>query len=159
MQDLTFSTIQLHPFIKINEKIEYLILKRNSFSHIYPGMWQVITGKIEEGEKAYETALRELKEETGLKPVKFYHIPFIGSFYDWRKDNIENIPCFAAEIESKDILISNEHSEFKFVNFDKIFNYLELPSHQIGVEYLKKFILENKNNGNFLIRKLSYGNN
>ncbi len=152
MKEVKFSTIQLHPFIKINEEYKYLVLKRNSFSHIYPSMWQVITGKIEEGEKAYIAAKRELTEETSKSAINLYHIPFVGSFYDWRKDNIENIPCFGAELDSKDIQLSNEHSDFKIVSYSELTSYLELPSHIIGADYLKKYIIENPNKNNFLIK-------
>ena len=35
-----------------------------------PGLWQMVTGKMKDGETAYQTALREIKEETTLKPDK-----------------------------------------------------------------------------------------
>lgn len=153
MKEVRFSTVQVHPFIKLDNETLYLILQRSSTSPIYPNMWQVITGKIENNEAAYKSAIRELKEETGLGFNNIYHIPFIGSFYDWRKDNIENIPCFAIEIESKDITISHEHQDFKFVTYEEIKKYLSLPSHKIGSKYLKKYIINNPNNNDFLIPK------
>lgn len=153
MKEVKFSTVQVHPFIRINNDVFYLILQRSESSSIYPNMWQVITGKIENNETAYNSAIRELKEETDLDFKNIYHIPFIGSFYDWKKDNIENIPCFAIELDSKNVTISHEHQDFKFVKYEEIKKYLSLPSHKIGSKYLKKYIINNPNKNDFLIPK------
>jgi len=152
MLEYRFSTIQLHPFF-INENIiEYLVLKRNTFSHFYPGMWQIVTGKIESGETAYNAAIRELNEETKLEIKTLYHIPYIGSFYDWRNDKIENIPCFAAEVTNKEVTLSNEHSQFEFVKYEELNKFLELPSHLMASEYLKNNIINNPHKSNFRIK-------
>jgi len=66
--------IEAHIFCKKKNGIEFLLLKRNE-KEIYPGLWQMVTGKIRKGEKAYKTALREIKEETGLKPKRFWVTP------------------------------------------------------------------------------------
>jgi 8-oxo-dGTP pyrophosphatase MutT (NUDIX family) len=153
MKEIKFSTIQVHPFVKFENEIHYIILQRNINSVIYPGMWQVITGKIEENETAYQAAIRELKEETNLDPLNIYHIPFIGSFYDWRKDNIENIPCFAIEVENQNVILSHEHSDFKILKYEELNKYLSLPSHIIGAEYLKKYIIDYPIPSNFKITK------
>lgn len=39
-----------------------LMLKRNDD----PSFWQSVTGSLEEGEQPYQTAIREVKEETGI---------------------------------------------------------------------------------------------
>ncbi len=57
----------------------YLVLKRSS-SYL-TGTWQPISGRIEKGEKAWEAALREIKEETGLTPDRFYSTNQVESFY------------------------------------------------------------------------------
>ena len=67
MGEVKFSTIQLHPFILQENVVKYIILQRHHNSKYYPNMWQVVTGKINPNEKAYQAAVRELKEETGIK--------------------------------------------------------------------------------------------
>jgi dATP pyrophosphohydrolase len=44
----------------------------------YPGYWQSVTGSQEEGETLNETAIRELREETGIDASAF------GGIVDWQ---------------------------------------------------------------------------
>ena len=44
------------------DKLRFLILKRSK-KKIYEYLWQGVAGKIEKGENASQTAIRELKEE------------------------------------------------------------------------------------------------
>ena len=45
-----------------------------------PGFWQSVTGSQNEGETLAQTAVRELKEETGLDAERY-------ALTDWRKQN------------------------------------------------------------------------
>lgn len=45
-----------------------------------PGFWQSVTGSQDEGETLRETAVRELREETGLDAERF-------ELTDWRSEN------------------------------------------------------------------------
>ena len=80
MPDIVSNLIELYVFKKIHDKPKYLLLKRAS-DVIFPNVWQMISGTIENNEKAYETAFRELYEETGFKTDKFYVVPKISKFY------------------------------------------------------------------------------
>lgn len=87
------NTIQVHIACKhpSTGQILFLALKRSSGNPIYPGLWQAVTGTIEAGETAIECALREVEEETGLKPKEIWTIPFVGTFFrpipEFRKCN------------------------------------------------------------------------
>ena len=114
--DIISQMIEAHIFREANDDLEFLLLKRSE-KVIYPGLWQMVNGKIKEGEKAYQTALREIKEETGIMPEKLWVVPKVDSFYSHENDNIMLLPVFAAQFNffSK-VEISDEHSEFKWVN-------------------------------------------
>jgi dATP pyrophosphohydrolase len=51
----------------------------------YPLQWQSVTGSQERGETLAETAVRELKEETGLDAAAF------GGVVDWQEQNVYEI--------------------------------------------------------------------
>jgi dATP pyrophosphohydrolase len=108
--------IEAHIFREANNDLEFLLLKRSE-RVIYPGLWQMVNGKIKKGEKAFQTALREIKEETGILPEKIWVVPKVDSFYSHENDNIMMLPVFAAKFKaSSKISISEEHTEFKWVN-------------------------------------------
>lgn len=116
--------IEAHIFRERNKKLEFLLLKRASYQY-YPNLWQMVSGKIKEGEKAYQTALREIKEETNLIPEKLWIAPNINSFYSPDDEYISLIPVFAAKVNpNSEVVISSEHSEFKWVNKDEAKNLL-----------------------------------
>jgi dATP pyrophosphohydrolase len=51
----------------------------------YPGYWQSVTGSQEPGETLGETAVRELREETGIDAGAF------GGVVDWQRQNVYEI--------------------------------------------------------------------
>lgn len=117
--NLSSEYVEVHIFRKKESKIEFLVLKRSE-TESYPGIWQPVTGSIKEGEKAYETALREIKEETNLMPERFWVAPRISSFYLPVKDAISLAPVFAAEINFEaEVKISEEHSDYKWVSYEE----------------------------------------
>ena len=106
--------IEAHTMKKTEEGNKYLIMKRAS-NQKYPNIWQMVTGKINENEKAYKAALREIEEETNLAANKLYIVPNINYFYDNNDDSITIIPVFVAIIDDdKNLKISSEHSEYKW---------------------------------------------
>lgn len=99
---------------------EYLILKRALDDKIYPGIWQIVTGVLEEGETATAAALRELKEETGLSPAKFWRLPVVHSFYDAVHDVVHLCPGFVARVAGQiDPRLSSEHAAFEWCTLDR----------------------------------------
>ncbi|GBD89806.1 dihydroneopterin triphosphate pyrophosphatase [bacterium BMS3Abin04] len=110
--------IESHIFRRINNNIEYLILKRSG-NDSYPNIWQMVTGTIDKDEKAFETALREIKEETNLIPKNFWIIPFVNSFYSKERDSICLIPVFCAEVEPEsEVIISKDHSAYLWTTME-----------------------------------------
>ena len=57
--------VDAYVFRQTNNGLRFLILKRAE-TKIYEHLWQGVAGKIEKGEKAWQAAIRELKEETGF---------------------------------------------------------------------------------------------
>ncbi|MBA4318364.1 MAG: NUDIX pyrophosphatase [Flavobacterium sp.] len=113
--DIISNMVEVHLFRRIDKNLEFLLLKR-SLGEFYEHLWQMVSGRIEEDEKAYKTALREVKEETGLTVKKIWSLPNINSFYSPETDMINLIPVFAVQVDPySKVILSDEHSEYKWV--------------------------------------------
>ena len=134
--------VEAHIFRRIDGKVEFLALKRSKESY-YPNIWQMVTGAIKKNEKAYECAIREIKEETGLSPIKLWALPNVNSYYSASEDAIILIPVFAAEIgNSCEVAISNEHSEYEWMDKTKFISCLAWPGQKKSVEVLYEYFFD-----------------
>jgi 8-oxo-dGTP pyrophosphatase MutT (NUDIX family) len=116
----------------INENGELLILKRSSKVRTYKGMWGGIAGYVEENEEPYETAIKEMREEVGVKkenislvkrlgPIEFTDF-YNGERYDWE------IFVFVFRIGKKGkINIDWEHLEYRWIPPSEIEKYDTVP--------------------------------
>jgi len=108
--------IELHIYKIVQNEPQFLLLKRSE-KEIYPGIWQMVSGKIRKGEKAYNAAKRELMEETGLIPISFDVVPIVNSFYSCNNDSVCMVPVFVCEVKSEtEVKISDEHTDFQWVS-------------------------------------------
>ena len=135
--------IEAHIFRTAKDELEFLLLKRSA-NQIYPCIWQMVSGKIKNGENAIETVLREIKEETGLLPKQLWAAPKINSFYDSKDDNINIIPVFAALVDDNPIKLSSEHSEFKWVKLKKTRKLLAWPGQRESVRIIAEYFQNEK---------------
>ena len=116
MPEIVSNLIELYVFKKIHDEPKYLLLKRAA-DVVFPNIWQMISGTIENNEKAYETAFRELKEETGINVNSLYKIPKVSEFYYIKQDTINLVPIFLAEFDDEQITLSKEHVEYSWLDF------------------------------------------
>ena len=70
MVDVKVRVVDCYVYCQTDDGLKFLILKRNE-KKLYEHLWQGVAGKIEKNEEAWQAAIRELKEETGLKPTGF----------------------------------------------------------------------------------------
>lgn len=138
------SMIEAHIFRETENGIEFLLLKRAE-DQFYPGLWQMVTGKIDENEKAFETALREIKEETGLVPLQLWVAPTVNSFYEPKEEYICLLPVFAARVNSDEkIRISSEHTEYKWVKKNEAKALLAWPGQRDAVDIIEDYFFNGK---------------
>jgi dihydroneopterin triphosphate diphosphatase len=153
MVDILCRVIDCHVFYWKDEIPLYLLMRRSD-SVIYAQSWRMIGGKIKSGEKAYETALRELHEEAGFKPIKFWAVPYINSFYEASHDRVNIIPVFAAQVDSMEVILSKEHSAFRWITYAEARQMLPWPAQLEGLRIVHEFIVAQKTVAEFVEIKL-----
>jgi dATP pyrophosphohydrolase len=85
------------------------------------GAWSVCRGGIEDGETAWQAALRELVEETGIRPAEFYQLDTIDLFYLATGDGLWHVPGFCAVVgRDVEIVLNEEHDAFRWVPRSRI---------------------------------------
>ena len=128
-----------------NEKLEVLLLER-PMEEFFGGIYELPSGKVEEGESLQEALYREVKEETGLdiSSIKKY----LG-FFDYLSRSKKKTRQFNFHVKVKDIskITLKEHSNYVWVSYE------DLNRYQITDEVkkiLKKFWgLRNEEKGYF----------
>ena len=117
MPKVVVRVIDAYVFNRKSKEIRFLLLKRAK-TKIYEHLWQGVAGKIEAGEAAWEAAIRELKEETGFEPVRIFVADHVSKFYEAHGDWVNMVPVFGIEVEDEEVKLSDEHCEFKWVDFN-----------------------------------------
>jgi len=136
--------IEAHIFRKVNNEIEFLIMKRSS-NEIYPNIWQMVTGSIEDGEKAFETALREIEEETSLNSKSLWIVPNVNSFYSASDDSINVVPVFVAEVDNTStVVLSEEHSEYLWCSKEKAKELFAWSGQRESVDIISEYFSDKK---------------
>jgi dihydroneopterin triphosphate diphosphatase len=116
---------------------EYLLFKRTAESG---GFWQGVTGGVEDDETVFETAVRELEEETGFAGTEILQIdyrrtfPVPESMKHHFSPEVTTLTEYAFYTEVAcgltPALDSREHSEYKWVSYDMALTMLKYPGNK-----------------------------
>src|SRR5262245_20997855 len=113
MPEFVADMVQAHPFRVRGGVVEHLLLRRSAQEAYGPGVWQVVTGSIQQGERSADAVRRELAEETGLVAEELFALPGVAVFYFEPTDQVIVSPIFACRLgSSAEPVLSEEHSEF-----------------------------------------------
>lgn len=108
-----------------------LFVKRSENDSFLPGSWELPGGGVEYGENIEKTLRREIKEECGLD-VEIGFPVAVGDYYikNDKKEiqRVETIFLCKLLNSTQTVVLSHEHSEYKWVPSNKI-NNLELSSY------------------------------
>ncbi len=113
MTDLVVRVVDVHLMRWVNGAPTYLVLQRSP-GQLYEHIWQGVTGKIKPGETAWQAALREVHEETSLKPLKMWTVDQVNFFYEADHDRMNSIPIFGVELTDGVVVLSAEHQDYRW---------------------------------------------
>jgi dihydroneopterin triphosphate diphosphatase len=126
---------------KTENQCQVLLLKRAS--PILHNEWCYIGGGIEEGETAWQAALREIQEETGITNVSLYSSNKFDQFYSSIDDFIYLAPVFVGFVDEKeDVKLNNEHKEFKWMSFEEAKEKVTLPGNDEVLAFIEKHFVK-----------------
>lgn len=143
MPELLCRVVDCHVFVRTSGGPLYLLMKRSP-DVVYAGSWRMVGGKIEPGEKAVETAVRELREETGLQARRLWSVPYVSSFYESSRDRVNIIPVFAAEVTSRHIRLSPEHIDHAWFTYEEACEKLPWPGQLEGLRIVHEYIVPHR---------------
>lgn len=92
------------------------------------GAWTYVAGALEAGEKAYDAAVREIREETALDVRVLYSADLCEQFYEIGNDSIWIAPVFVAFVGGESRVVTNEeHSEYRWCTITEGVALLTFP--------------------------------
>ena len=128
-------------FRRRGRTVEFLCLRRSPGRKL-AGVWQPVTGKRDPGESAVDAAVREMIEETGVRPRRLWALESVSIYFDASADVIRLLPMFAAEIGSKDrIRLSSEHDGFRFLSARAAAARYLWDAQRLGLEAVRRQVL------------------
>lgn len=119
----SFLTALVAVVVLVVHEQRVLALKRSSHSDAAPGKWETISGRVQYNETLFDAAQRETKEETSLE-VQLEKRPIL-SYLAKRSHEDMIVTVYRGKPESTDVVLSDEHTEYRWMHFEEFQKYCE----------------------------------
>ena len=140
MTRIAVSIVDVYPVRHREGELEVLALRRGAQTRC-AGAWEAVHGHIEAGESPVAAARRELQEETGLAPSRWYNLSRVESFYQHRLDEVALVPVFVALVgDDAPVRISSEHDSFEWLSLAHAAARLAWPREQRAREDIRRLL-------------------
>ena len=123
------------PYRHYKNEIQFALFKRADLN-----VWQGIAGGVEEGENIFEACKREANEEAGipfdasfikLDSKSTIPVNFINGDFLWGERTFNVIEyCFSVCVDDIDIVLSEEHKEVFWTDYEKAFTMFKWDSNR-----------------------------
>ena len=128
---------------RVENEYKVLLLKRAT--KVLRDVWCYIGGGIEKDESAWETALREIKEETGITKVTLYTTNKFDQIYSPEGNYIYIAPVFVGFVEDQqEVKLNYEHSDYQWLSFDRAIEIVSLPGNDDVLRSIEKHFVMRK---------------
>ena len=142
VHDLNLLHWEVAVFI-ININKEVLLQKRSPNKRFYPNKWGLCAGHVDSGENIYDTALREIEEEIGLK-ISAEDLNVLENMeVKKRETNSQITRYYYVVCDKKNFEIQTEElSEVKWFGIDDIIEMINNNDNSITLKSDRLYLLE-----------------
>lgn len=138
------------PFVIEDNVIKYGVFHRSDMD-----IWQFIAGGGEDDETHLQAAKRESFEEAGIENTNsFYKLDTLCSIPVWifgehakawgNNCFVVNEYSFAVNLTDTNLKIANEHTNYKWLDYENAMKILKYDSNRTALYELNKRIMDNK---------------
>ena len=118
-----------------------ILLLHRAPGRIFAGIWQPVTGKLEDGERIVEAALRELLEETAIDPTgieTLFGLDQVNIFHAEHIDSLQAEAVFAAELRpGVEARLSDEHDEQRWCSPAEAVEMVVWPAYREAIRQVE----------------------
>ncbi|MDP9482141.1 MAG: NUDIX domain-containing protein [Chloroflexota bacterium] len=147
--------VECWPFRVVDSGLEILLIRRAP-GRPYAGMWQCVTGRLEDGETVVEAVLREVAEETALGPadiLALYSLDLVNAFFEPSADGILVEPVFAIQVGAGSVPVtSTEHDGQRWLSPDGARALVVWPAHLTAIERIRALVSDRRREPWFRLR-------
>lgn len=119
-----------------------LLLGRRVDGDYMGGTWQLISGGIEPNETAWQAAVREVREETGLTVQELYRLQDVSPFYRSDVDALCVPISFCAIVAATaEVVCNDEHTELAWLSLDAAAGRLLWAGDMAGLRRVREDVL------------------
>ncbi len=122
--------------------IEYLLLKHTHGNH-----WSFPKGTVEADESDWQTAVRELQEETGIDTFEKQPDFAEELFYQFERDGAiidKSVIYFLGQVPNQIVTISEEHTEFVWLPYAQARPQLTHDNGRLMLDKAHQYLTQSK---------------
>lgn len=118
-----------------------ILLIRRAAGSSYAGLWQCVTGRLESGERISDGALREVAEETGVRPADieaYFETDIVNWFHEQSVDGLLGEAVFAARVRpGATVTLSDEHDDQRWATPAEAHELVIWPAYHRAIEQIE----------------------
>jgi 8-oxo-dGTP pyrophosphatase MutT (NUDIX family) len=123
-----------------------ILLMRRASGRILAGLWQGVSGSLEDGETIVGGALRELREETGFHAgaiVALYDLDQVNQFHEPSVDAVLSAAVFAVRVAAgAEPTLSPEHDAARWLASAEALELIVWPAYRESIARIERDLLD-----------------